>query len=177
MGRPSALLRYRGNQHQQESKELPFYTLAFASMCCCHILWEFHSFMVGWSLDGNHRLCWPLPWPCMVWSSICDPRSCCVHLGHHWIAHKHYVKEFDSLYSKPSQISWHNLWKNDRKDLAKCVRTCVKGIVLGEASGKCLGLTKLHRNLHGIKSFCWPSFNASVYLSLGSCPAPVGVKG
>jgi len=63
MGRPSALLKCRGNQHQQESKELPFSTLAFPSMCCCHILWEFHSFVVEWSLDRNHHLCWALHGP------------------------------------------------------------------------------------------------------------------
>lgn len=49
------------------------------------------------------------------------------------------------------------LFRNNRKGLAKCVHICVKGIFLSEASGKCLGFTNLHRNLHAIKSFCWPS--------------------
>lgn len=84
--------------------------------------------------------------------ALCDPWSCCVHLGHQ-IAHKHRVKEFDSAYSNPTQISWHNLLMNDRKGLAKCVHICKKEIFRNLASGRYLELTKLHRNLHGIKSF------------------------
>lgn len=46
MRRPSGLLRWRSNLNQQESKHLAFCTLVFGSMCCCHILWEFHGFAV-----------------------------------------------------------------------------------------------------------------------------------
>lgn len=178
------LLRCRGNQHKKAKSclSVPWHLLLCAAATFGG---SFIIFWLGGGWTGNITLFWALPWPCMVWSSTCDPWSCCVLLGHcsstlqkynsayseiyvciHvstflifiylgtiervWPSVSIYVwREFSSVKVNPKHFPEENAW-----DLPTFTETCM---LSSPSAG--------------------PHANAGVYLSLGSCSAPVGVKG
>lgn len=178
------LLRCRGNQHKKAKSclSVPWHLLLCAAATFGG---SFIIFWLGGGWTGNITLFWALPWPCMVWSSTCDPWSCCVLLGHcsstlqkynsayseiyvciHvstllifiylgtiervWPNVSIYVwREFSSVKVNPKNFPLENAW-----DLPTFTETCM---LSSPSAG--------------------PHANAGVYLSLGSCSAPVGVKG
>lgn len=105
-------MRCRSHQHRQESKELPFYTLAFPSKCCCHIFVGVLQFC-SWMELGQE--------PSLVLGSStaldffvhllceCDPWSSCVHLGCH-IAHKYCAKSLILLISRVLKFPGTTCW-------------------------------------------------------------------
>lgn len=172
------LLRCRGNQHKKAKSclSVPWHLLLCAAATFGG---SFIIFWLGGGWTGNITLFWALPWPCMVWSSTCDPWSCCVLLGHCSSTLQKYNSAYSEIYvciHVSTLLIFIYLGTIER------VWPSVSIYVWREFSS-----VKHLENAWDLPTFtetcmlsspsAGPHANAGVYLSLGSCSAPVGVKG